>query len=222
MQATTIASTGQPGQHGCGRSGDIDGRAGADVQHAMVGESHGRRIGAAVHQGSHHRQLGGDEVGRPVVRLVASGEVHVMVFQFPAQAGEDTADWLAAPVQQDRRSVPQLAWMLLNRGQAFLDGTIQVGADNPRRSVRTSVDGVGAGLFGRVLLADAASLGSPQQAGTGVGGLRDMGEYVRPRPARQRRRFVQVVVGQRLCGGREAGRTVGYPSPLGRICCRHV
>jgi len=45
---------------------------------------------------------------------------------------------------------------------------------------------------------------------------------VRPRPARQRRCVVQVVVGQRLCGGHEAGRAVGYRSRLGRICCCHV
>ena len=145
-----------------------------------------------------------------------------MIFQFPAHAGEDIADRSAACSERDPRSVPQLAWVLPDRGQAFLDGTIQVGADNPRRSARTSVDGVGAGLFGRVLLADAASLGSPQQPGAGVGGLRDMGEDVRPRPARQRRCVVQVVVGQRLCGGHEAGRAVGYRSPLGRICCCHV
>jgi hypothetical protein len=125
-------------------------------------------------------------------------------------------------IRADRRSVPQLAWVLPDRDQAFLDGTIQVGADNPRRSAHTSVDGVGAGLFGRVLLADAAGLGSPQQPGAGVGGLRDMGEDVRPRPARQRRCFVQDVLGQRLCGGHEAGRAVGYRSPLGRICCGHV
>jgi len=48
-------------------------------------------------------------------------------------------------------------------GQAFLEGTIQVRADNSRRSARTNVDSFGAGLLGRVLLADAASPGSPQQ-----------------------------------------------------------
>ena len=86
-----------------------------------------------------------------------------MVFQFPAQAGKNTADWSAASSQPDRRSVPQLAWVLPDCGQALLDGTLQVGADNSRRSAGTSVDGFGAGLLGRVLLADAASLGSPQQ-----------------------------------------------------------
>ena len=50
----------------------------------MTGESHGRRIVAAVHQGGHLGQLRGDEIVGPVGGLVATGEVHVMVFQFPA------------------------------------------------------------------------------------------------------------------------------------------
>jgi hypothetical protein len=67
-----------------------------------------------------------------------------MVFQLPAQGGKNTADWSAAS-QPDRRSVPQLAWVLPDCGQALLDGTLQVGADNSRRSAGTSVDGFGAG-----------------------------------------------------------------------------
>jgi hypothetical protein len=50
----------------------------------MTGESHGRRIVAAVHQGGHQGQLRGDEIVGPVGGLVATGEVHVMVFHFPA------------------------------------------------------------------------------------------------------------------------------------------
>ena len=59
-----------------------------------------------------------------------------------------------------------MAWVLPDCGQAFLEGTIQVRADNSRRSARTNVDSLGAGLLGRVLLADAASPGSPGSPGS--------------------------------------------------------
>lgn len=152
----------------------------------MTVESHRRRIGTPIHQHGYQGQLGSDEILRPIGGLVARGEVHVMIFHFPAQAGKDTADWSAPSCQPDRGSVPQLARVLPDRSQTFLNGTIQVSADCSCRSARASLDGFGAGLLRRVLLADTASPGSPQQPGARVGGVRDMGEYMRPRLARQR------------------------------------
>ena len=58
-----------------------------------------------------------------------------------------------------------MAGVLADRGQAVLDGAVQVGADHRRRAARTGVDGVSTGLLAGVLPADPARPGGPQQPG---------------------------------------------------------
>ena len=58
-----------------------------------------------------------------------------------------------------------MAGVLADRGQAVLDGAVQVSADSRRRATCTGVDGVSTGLLGGVLLADPACPGGSQQPG---------------------------------------------------------
>ena len=83
--------------------------------------------------------------------VVAGGHVDVVVFQFPPQARAGTADRPAARSQPDRGGVPQVTGVLADRGQAVLDGAVQVGADHRRRAARSGVDGVSTGLLAGVL-----------------------------------------------------------------------
>jgi len=85
---------------------DIDRRASPDAQHGKPGKSHGRGIGAAVHQVSHPGRLRGNEIPGPVGGLVARGKVYVMIFQFPAQAGDDTANRPAPCSEPDCGRIP--------------------------------------------------------------------------------------------------------------------
>ena len=53
VQAAAVTATRQPGQQRRRRAGDVDGRAGVDVQRGGAGKGHGRRVAAAVHPGGH-------------------------------------------------------------------------------------------------------------------------------------------------------------------------
>lgn len=116
----------------------------------------------------------------------------------PLVGQDDAAHRASSWSQPDRGRIPKLAGVLPDRGQAFGDGAVRIGADDRQGAERTGVDSLGAGLLRGVLAANPARPGGSQQSGTRVGGPPDMGEHVRTRPARQRRSLAQVVVGQRL------------------------
>lgn len=159
VQVTTVTAAGQPGQQRSRSTRDINRRPSAYMQHVRRNERHRRRIGAVVHHDGHVRQLDGHKIAGPVIGPVAGCEVYVVVLQLPAQAGNHSANGATARAQPHTGSIPQVGRVLIDRGQALINGTMRVRANHRRWTACTRIDGLCASFFGRVLLADPACPG---------------------------------------------------------------